>query len=387
MKLQSAALFAAVLLSAVSARAKVNFTGYGDLRYDAGATFSLDGPPATLSKLGTSGGTLNDRGFSADAVGLFATTELQENLQFLMDVTFRSVGNTVGQLEVQYAYLDWTPLPDVVAKGGRITLPFGYYNENRFYAFDRYELSPPIFQSAILGLPIADWGAMGQDHFHFSPFTVELTGYLVNGYGNVQGEPTELRTPAVPGALSLASNLHAADNNDKPAGGGRVALQDIGGQKIETGLSYYGGDWDQSGLEPMYMIDYDLHADYKNFDLLFEALHLGVRGDAGFAQSIGAPNWTTDGGFVDLSYDGFKVKDKPLAPYVQFENYRTHPDDGGTPRETLRSIAGGAAYKVLPQLTFKAEYLWLSYLLPDVSTGGWATLRGYETQLAAVVTF
>ena len=35
----------------------------------------------------------------------------------------------------------------------------------------------------------------------------------------------------------------------------------------------------------------------------------------------------------------------------------------------------------------KAEYLHLGYMIPDRAGGGSASLRGDETQLAAVVTF
>lgn len=385
MKLPLAA--AALLALAVPVRAKVVFTGYGDLRYDAGTRFTIAGPPATLTRVGTSGQTATARGFGADALGLFASTQLQENLQFLMDVTFRSIGSTVGQLSLQYAYLDWTPDPDSEVEAGRITLPFGYFNQNRFYGFQRYELSAPVFQSSILGLPIADWGVSGRRVLHLRPFDVEAAAYVVNGYGAAQTQPTVLRSVAVPGALSLTSNLRASDSNQKPAVGARLSLQKIAGLPVETGLSYYRGEWDTSGLEPMYMLDYHLHAAYAGLDLLFEALHLGVRGDTGFAQSLGSPNWSTDGGFATLSYDRLKVSGRTLAPYARFENYRSRPDNGDSPREILRGVAAGAALKLIPQLTLKAEYLRLAYMLPDVATGGSLSLTADAVDLAGVFTF
>lgn len=386
-RLKTALLAAALAAAPGMAAAKVTFTGYGDLRYDAGANFIIGGPAATLTKFSSNPQDLKASGFSANAVGLFASTELQDNLQFLMDVTFKNIGNTVGSTNVQYAYLNWTPLQDTIVQGGRATLPFGYFNENRFYSFQRYALSPPVFQSSILGLPIADWGVVVRQRFRFRPFDVETAGYVVNGYGNASGQGDALRSASIPGGTSLANNLRAADNNHKPSFGGRASLQRIAGQDIDTGVSYYWGDWDSSGLNPMYMVDYHLHAAAAGFDLLLEALHIGVRGDNGFANSIGSPSWSTDGGFVTLSYDRFKLLGRLLAPYVQYESYRSRPNNGDADREILTSFEGGAALKVSPQLMLKAEYLDLGYVLPDRATGGSVSLDGYETQLAAVLTF
>jgi hypothetical protein len=379
------ALLAAFLAS--SADAKVTFTGYGDLRDSAGVNTKISGSAPTLAAFGTNAGNKTSSGFSANAVGLFATTEVHENLQFKMDLTFQKIGNQVGQTIIQYAYLDWTPTPDTTGRAGRVTLPFGYFNENRFYAFQRYGITPPIFQTGFLGLPIADWGVVGQQRFHLQPFTVEATAYVVNGYGSSPGTTNTLRRPSTPGGITLINNLGAADNNHKPAVGGRVSLKDIGGANVETGVSYYWADWDTSGLEPMYMIDTHLHVYQSGFDLLVESLHIGVRGDQGFGAVIGDPNWSTDGGFATLSYDGFKVKDKMLAPYVQGEIYRSRPNNGGRERETLRTETVGAAYKVLSNLTVKAEYLHLSYDLPDVATGGPLRLTGGGPILSLVVTF
>ncbi len=369
------------------AAAKVTFTGYGDLRFAPGSTFVLGGPAATLAKFSTAEQHASASGFSADAVGLFASTQLQENLQFLMDLTFRNIGNTVGQTLVQYAYLDWAPTADTWVNGGRVTLPFGYFNENRFYGFQRYEVTAPVFQSSILGLPIADWGVTGSQRFRFQPFNVEATAYVVNGYGAAPGQKNILRSASIPGGISLSSNLTAVNNNQKLAYGGRVTLKDIGGQNVETGLSYYWDDWDSSGLEPLYFVDAHVHAAVAGFDLLVETLHIGVRGDQGFAQSIGSSNWSTDGGFATLSYDRFKPFGRVLAPYVQYESYRSRPNNGDADREILTSGTVGAALKLSPQLMLKGEYLHLGYLLPDRATAGSTSLTANVTQFAAVLTF
>lgn len=385
--IKAAGLAAGLACLPTFSAAKVTFTGYGDLRYNAGTKLDLGGPAATLAKFTTTPQNSTSRGFSANAIGLFATTEIREDLQFLMDLSFHGVGSQVGQLNLQYAYLHWFPVKDTNFNAGRVTLPFGYFNENRFYAFQRHGITAPVFQSSILGLPIADWGVTAQQRFPLEPFTVEATAYVINGYGAAQGQKTALRSAAVPGAISLTTNLRATDNNNKPALGGRVALNNIGGLPVETGVSYYWGTWDSSGLEPMYMVDAHLHTYYAGFDFLLETLHIGVRGDTGFAQSIGSPNWSTDGGFATLSYDALTVKGKTVVPYFQFENYLSRPNSGDSPREKLRTLTAGAAVKIVPQVTLKGEFLRFSYVLPDVASGGALSLVANQVQMAVVVTF
>jgi hypothetical protein len=373
-------------LLVLPASAKVTFTGYGDLRYSS-FNLGFSGDPASLGTFGVGAGPSVSRGFSANSVGLFASTELNENLQFLMDLTFKQIGNTVGQTTLQYAYLNWKPLPEAAVRAGRVTLPFGYYNENRFYPFQRWNVTPPVFQTGILGLPISDWGLVGQMRFPFQRFTVEASAYVVNGYGAAQGEKQSLRIATLPGGLVLSNSLRAADNNHKSALGGRVQLLDIGGTKTETGVSYYWGDWDASGVEPMYMANAHVHTYFGGFDFLAEALHIGVRGDQGFAASIGSPNWSTDGGFVLASYDRFKCRGKAIVPFAQAEVYRSRPNDGGLAREMLRTVSAGAALRVDEHLTFKAEYFRFRYELPSVATTGGIRFKAEGGLLSAVVTF
>lgn len=379
----------AALLSCLppGAEAKVLFTGYGDLRYSTGLRAKISGEPATLKAFSLQEGGLVSRSFSADTIGLFASTEVQEDLQFLMDLSFKSIGNNVGLLKLQYAYLHWTPREHSTLDGGRVTIPFGYLNENRFYAFQRYTISPPVFPAGILGLPISDWGVTGRQRFPLSHAAVEASAYMVNGYGNQGTNKTGLRVSTLPGGLALSSNLAAADNNHKPSVGGRLSLKDIGGAQVETGASYFWGYWDKSGLEPMGMAGLHAHANAGGWDVLAEYLHLAVRGDQGFAASIGGENWTTTGGFVTVSYDKLKVKGKTVAPFAQSEFYRTRPNNGGTDREVMRSASGGVAVRGNEHLLFKAEVLHLIYVLPDAKRSGSLRIDIDQALLAAVVTF
>lgn len=385
--LRRTAVVALAALAPTGAQARVVFTGYADLRYNTGLAQKIQGSPATLTALGSQPGQLTTRGFSADAIGLFATTELRENLQFLTDITFRRIGSTVGQLSLQYAYLHWTPLANTSLNGGKITIPYGYHNENRFYAFERTTILSPIFQGGILGLPIADWGVSATQQFPMTPFTAELTAYMVNGYGAVPGTNTSLRSATLPGGLAMSNNIGSADNNDKSSFGGRARLKDIGGLPIETGVSYYWGAWDSSALAPMHLLGAHVHGKLGGLDLLVEGLHLGARGDQGFVASIGDTNWTTTGGFATLSYAGPQVRNVAVTPYMQGEYYRTRPNNGLADRETVRSLTGGLSARLSGQVLIKAEWVHLIYELSDNVRSGFVRLDADGALLSLVLTF
>ena len=385
----SRTLLAALFLCAPAcSEAKVVFTGYADLRYTAGTDLNVTGTPAALTSLGIPAGATRTGGFNPNTIGLFANTQIQKDLQFFIDINFQNIASQVGQLNMNYAYAQWTPLQDTTVKVGKVTLPFGYYNENRFYAFQRYSVTSPVFQSSFLGLPISDWGVTAQQRFPMAPFTVEATAFAVNGYESQPTNAEALRLPRVPGVSPTNTlTINSSSGNQEQAVGGRLALTNIGGAQVETGGSYYWEKWDTSGLEPMNMIDAYVHAHHSGLDLLVEALHVGVRGDQGFAQALGDPNWSTDGGFATASYDDLKVKGKQVAPFVQVEEYRSRPDGGGSARETLKSWSSGVALRATENLLFKAEYLHTSYELPMLATAGWVRLEENETVLSAVVTF
>lgn len=386
--LPRAVLLATTLACAgTRAEARVVFTGYGDLRHTSTARVKVSGSPATLKSLGLSAGALEARSFSADAIGLFATTQVKDDLQFQFDLDFRSIGNDVGRVAMPYAYLDWTPRPGTALQGGKLLLPFGYYNESRFYAFQRHTVVPPVFQSAILGLPMADWGVAAKQRLEGRALNAEAAAYVVNGYGNSATNRTGMRLASVPGGLSLAGNVRASDNNHKPSVGARLRLMDLAGLPVETGASWYWGAWDSSGLEPMALAGAHLRARLWGVDLLLEGLHLAVRGDQGFARSIGSPNWSTLGGFGVASYEGFSLGGKPVVPYLQAETYRTRPNDGGAARETVRSLSTGASVGLAENLRVKAEYFHLSYELPDAATSGSLRLDVDGAVVSVVVTY
>lgn len=377
---------AAVLLVAVlapSARAKVAFTGYGQVLATADTHLKVRGPAAVLG--GTPEGNLIAKGFRLDAVGLFATTKVSEDVDFLMDLTFRNVGTTVGQTRIQYAYIDAAlPWWDLKMQAGRVNLPFNYYNTRRFYPFQRVELSAPVFINGILGLPIADAGAVLSRRFELdAAWGLDVRAYAVNGYGSVSGSTASLRNPSVPGGLGLAGNLGAGNNNKDIAVGGQVAVSHAGSG--EFGGSYYRGAWDREGRRVLQLAGAHALWTPARFDLLAEYLHIHAGGDEGMAQSLGSRSWTTHGIFLTASHPLFSIGGREVTGWGHFENYHSGRAGGGPGREVIRSYSGGAQLAVNDHITLKAEALYLFYAVPTTAQA--IILDGRLIQAAAVITF
>ncbi|MBI2387775.1 MAG: hypothetical protein HYV14_17455 [Elusimicrobia bacterium] len=381
--LRLTAAAAAAALLAPAAAAKVAFTGYGSLLMPADTQLQVRGPAAVLAT--TPEGNLIARGFRLDAVGLFATTKVGEDVDFLMDLTFRNVGNTVAQTRIQYAYLDAAlPWGDARLQAGRVNLPFNYYNSRRFYPFQRVEISAPIFVSGILGLPIADAGAVLTRRFELeSGWGLDARAYAVNGYGSVAGSTGALRNPSLPGGLALSGNLGAGNNNKDVAFGGQLAFSRAGDG--EVGASYYRGAWDQQNRRVLQMAGAHAHWTPGEFDLLAEYLHLHATGDEGMAQSLHSTAWSTHGAFVTASHPLFTVGERKVVGWGHFEDYHTARSGGGPGREVLRSYSGGANMAVNDNVSVKGEALYLFYSVPTTTKS--IILDGRLIQAAVVITF
>lgn len=378
----SAAAVAASLL-APAAGAKVAFTGYGSLIMPVDTQIQVRGPAAVLGS--TPEGNLISRGFRLDAVGLFATTKVSEDVDFLMDLTFRNVGSTVGQTRIQYAYLDAAlPWGDARLQAGRVNLPFNYYNSRRFYPFQRVEISAPIFAGGILGLPIADAGAVLTRRFEMeSGWGLDARAYAVNGYGSVAGSTGALRSPSLPGGLALSGNLGSGNNNKDIAFGGQLALSRAGDG--EVGASYYRGAWDQQNRRILQMAGAHVHWTPGEFDLLAEYLHLHATGDEGMAQSLRSQSWSTHGAFMTASHPLFTVRGRKVVGWGHVENYHSARAGGGPGREVLRSCSGGAHMAVNDNVSVKGEALYLFYAIPTATKS--IILDGRVIQAAVVITF
>lgn len=370
-RLRTALTLAATALSPAVCTAKVTFTGYGDFQLTGHSRAEVYGAKDALATFSLSAQSLESRGFTIPSIGLFATTSLIDEMDLLMDLTFRQLGQNVGQTAIQYVYLQHSPWDDFTYKAGKITLPFGYYNQNRFYSFQRTELSPPTFQSAILGLPISNFGAGAQKRIQLRSMRVDLDAYAVNGYGFTPSDKTgtKFRAATLVGGVTIAGNVSARNTNPNLAYGARVNLAQVGGRPIETGASYFAGTWDKSGTKWYQLMNAHYRSEVGKLDLLVEYLHMDVSGDQGFVSAVNDTHYQTDGAFMTAAYPLWQVRGKPLSPYVGAETYvtRGHRSDGG--QENLQAYKGGLCLKPVDALRLKLEYAYLYYRLPLAGKG------------------
>lgn len=372
-------------LAAAAAEAKVVFTGYGDFQFDASSRYDLSGSPSTLNSLGTGPGDIEARGFNVNSLGLFASSDLSDNVRALINLTFSNIGSTTKTTSIQYGYVEYSAYGGE-AQAGKIILPFNYYNQNRFYPFQRASISAPVFQSAILGLPIADIGATAGRTFDVddvADFRVDV--YAVNGYSSLNGSSTTFRSPGVLGGLSIANNITGQDANHRITFGGRAeAGPNKALDETSVGVSYYRDEWGPQGQQLFQMIGSHVHASYAGFDFLAEYLQLDVTGDQGMLANFGSKNWRTDGFFMELDYKKLSAWKKPVTPWVRFEDDRSRGTGGGD--EALWEDAGGISIGITNGLTAKFEADRLYYRLPYQGLSD-LTLRGYSFLTGLTVTF
>lgn len=380
------AIVSALAALGPSAEAKVAFTGYGDIRVTASNDSNIGGSPAAIAGFGIRDTTTRSRTARLENIGVFATTSLTPELDFLMDVTYREIAATPNQVRLQYAYLDYRGPADTRFSVGRFPLPFGFDNQNRFYAFQRPDVTPPVFINGILGLPISDTGAAAGKRQALGPLVLTADVFAVNGYGPTAGSTVSFRAAGFGGGLVIANNLGSRDANNRTALGGRLRLMNAS-ENAEAGASYYSGHWDPAGNKLFRMANGHVHAKVAGFDLRSEYLLLKAEGDAGFAAAVAHPDWKTSGYFAAVAYEGWHAVDRPLIPWVRQEEYATIGDGGGMGREKLRGTAGGLAYQATDQLTLKIEVSRLYYFLPVTSVAGHIELVSKSYILGIAFTF
>ena len=374
-------------LCTAPAGAKVVFTGYGDFQVTPESDYRIDGPPPVLNSLGIGPETLESHSSTINSLGLFATTSINDQTKLMMDVTYKGIGASVKTLTIQYGFVEYSDY-GATARLGKITLPFNYYNQNRFYPFQHASISAPTFQTAILGLPIADIGAtVGRPFDLGGDVTLNADLYGVNGYGSLAGSSTTFRNGGLlSSAISIANNVGSSDNNHDVAFGGRLEVSHARMPDSSAGVSYYHDRWDPAGHKLFQMGGAHVHALIAGFDSLTEYLMLDVKGDAGMLSNFASSNWRTDGFFSELDYVKLFIRKKQLTPWIRYEDYMSHAVGGGDEKERLTQFSAGAALQLSEGLIAKVQASDLYYRLPYQGVGDF-TIQGYSFTAALTVTF
>jgi hypothetical protein len=365
----------AVAGMAREAAAKVVFTGYADFRATPQADSKVVASDASLLTVTPNpvDRRSESRTFLMDSIGLFATTTFDEHTDFLMDVTYRNLTNNTAETRLQYAYLHHHPHWGEL-KAGRVTLPIGLYNETRFYPFQRYAITPPAFQSAVLGLPIVDQGLVGIKEFGTGKWVLHTAAYVVNGYAASSASTSTFRPGAsTTGGLVIANNLRSSNNNSAFAYGGNLGLyvsDDFPG-RIKLGASSYNGAWDPTGKKDFSILNGYLALDAGRLNLLAEWIRTDVEEDAGVRRLFNSMDWMSEGAFLEASFALVKEKERELVLFAGTEETMIRGKDAGASgRERFVYHKAGVAWRLNPFVLLKSELTHLDYRLPTHDAGG-----------------
>ena len=351
--------------------AKVIFTGYADLRNVPHSESTILGSDTLLKILGVTARESESRNFTLDSLGLFATTTFNEKTDFLFDVTYKRIGAKTEETRLQYAFLHYHPSSRWEAKAGRITLPIGLYNENYFYPFERHPVTAPLYQSAIIGLPIADHGVLVGKTLDAGPMAFYGAGYLVNGYGPSGSSTDTFRAGlGVSDSLLIANNFGPTNSNDKFAYGGHFQLSFLKNRNIKTGFSSYHGAWSPDGKNDFTMLNAYVSVDVGPLGVLAEGLQTETENDKGVAGFFGVRDWESKGAFIEARYT-FLIEDSRELTFFAGSEKTTAKGEGtgASGREKLTQHRTGLSWRFNPNVLFKAQFSYLEYQLP-IQIGG-----------------
>ncbi len=381
-RFSSGLIFAGMLLVGPPASAKVIFTGYADIRVAPQTTARVSGTDSLLASLGVVNRRSESRAFTMDSMGIFAAAPVSDNVDFLVDFTYKKVGAKVEETRIQYAYLDYHP-ELLQFKAGRITLPIGLYNEHYFYPFQRYAATPPIFQSAIIGLPIADHGAMVTKTLDVGLVDLYGAAFVVNGYGPSKSSTDTFRAGlGATDALLIANNLSHTNVNRNFAYGGNVGLSFFEGKNVKVGVSSYDGKWNASNDDNFLMRNAYVSAEVGPVKLLGEILHTETDNDKGVTGFFGARDWKSSGGFVEGVYRVLKTEWNEVALFAGTERTTAHAmGSGANGEERLLDHKGGVFWRLNTNVALKSEFNYLDYTLPIQSGGSAQDIRILQRQV------
>ncbi len=360
----------ATLLLAISSslplQAKVVFTGYADFRAIPQALTTLDAVDSTLKRLKVTQTETTSRTFGWDALGLFASTSFNDQADFLVDFTYRRIGTKVEETRIQYAYLDYRPWASWDLKLGKITLPIGLYNENYFYPFLRPTITPPIYQTAILGLPIADLGGLIGKTWSWPAMDLSLKLFGVNGYGPSKASGSMFRAGiGVGDGLVLANNVTATNGNEEFSYGGNLGVSLLAERALTIGVSGYWGPWSRDGAHTFAMGNAYLQWSRGRFRFLAEGLRTQTEADQGVLGYFGSKDWGTQGAFTEGSAVLWRRGQDELTFFLGAEINRGEGEGpGARGKEKVQQAHAGLTFKYGDFLWLKGEFNALQYIIP-----------------------
>lgn len=342
------------------ARPGVSIGGYGEILYENFAAEREDGTP--------SGRT--DRLDALRAI-VYVGYKFSDRILFNSEIELEhaTTGDGVGEVSLEFAYLDYFLSNAVGLRAGLLLPPLGFLNELHepptFLGTTRPATEQAIIPSTWRESGIGVFGAVGGWNFR---------AYLVNGLD------------AVGGGSSIASGFSASGLRGGRQKGGKAVAEDFasvarldytGVLGLLVGSSLYFGHSGQnadSPTRPGEAIDaptliWEAHAQYRarGLDLrgLIALADVGDVDELNAAKGLKGSDSIGErlvGGYVEAGYDVLRgaSSSQQLLPYVRYERLNTQDavpaGFSADPANDRTIVSIGAAWKPIAQVILKADY-------------------------------
>ncbi|HJW71266.1 MAG TPA: porin [Geothrix sp.] len=301
---------------------------------------------------------------------LYTGYKFTDSIVFNSELEFEHGGysdeHVEGEVKVEFAYFDFLVNKAFNVRAGKVLMPLGFINEIH---------EPPTFLS--VKRPFTEkyiipttWtemgvGAHGEFGAGFSYRTYVSTGLQATnrGDGLTEGFTSEgIEGGRQDGKEAFARSL---------AFSGRLDWSPIPG--ITFGVGHYTGNSGTNtetgeGVAIRTKVT-EFHGEYKANGLQVRALYAAFTNDRAGVEALAAGDparevgLKADGGYVEAGYDLFNGRfgKKALIPFLRLEKFNTQKEVAeGTvanPENDRRITTVGIAYKPIPQVAIKADFM------------------------------
>jgi len=277
------------------------FGGYGEFLYQ-----NFDAP---------------GRASTADALRaiLYTGYKFNDRVLFNSEIEYEHANTErTGEVEVEFAYLDFLVRPEMNVRAGLLLMPVGLTNENHeptaYIGARRPIVDSRIIPTTWMELGGGVYGDVG---------TVTYRGYVTTGFNSTAFTATGIRGGRQLGSQAKADDLSVV---------GRVDWHPIEGAMVGGSLYTGGSGQEQSFTGRVTIAEGHAQARLRGFDL--RALY--ARGTIGDAAAINAQNKLVGAASVGERFGGWYVEgaydvlglfgnrgERSLSPYARIERLNT----------------------------------------------------------------
>lgn len=270
------------------------------------------------------------------------------------EVEHATTDDGIGEVALEFAYLDFLVRPEFNVRGGLVLVPMGLINElhepTAYLGAKRPGVEQAIIPSTWREAGFGAFGDIGQ---------ISYRAYVITGLDSEEFSSAGIRSGRQGGAKAKAEDFALV---------GRLDWQPFEGTIF--GGSVYSGNSGQSEDYSGKVTLTELHADAKMRGLMIRALW--ANGRIGDAAEINAANGLSGsnsvgsefgGWYAEAGYDlgGFLRKgDIALIPYLRYEQYNSQESVPSgfalNPALDRATTTIGIAFKPIPQTVIKFDF-------------------------------